>query len=123
MRRTARCRDEHGRWDTCAGRLDEGVPAEDNMRRELKEELGVTGAVLTFIGYRDVFRMVGADSPHYVGLDFLARVNQEQVSRQEPELHDAGGWFSLEGLPSPLHSQLLFFLEKYQHLLVPITPA
>ena len=117
MRRTSRCRDEHGRWDTCAGGLEEGLTAEANIRKELLEELGVKPETLKFIGYRDVFRMEGADSPHYVGLDFLARVQASEVSCQEPWMHDQGGWFTRDSLPSPLHSQVPVWLDKYAELL------
>lgn len=112
MRRTPKCRDEHGRWDTCAGTLEYGLTAEENMRKELLEELGVRPHVLEFIGYRDVFRK-GADSAHYVGLDFIARVQSADVSRQEPLKHDQGGWFTVTTLPSPLHSQIIVWLDKY----------
>ena len=71
---------------------------------------------LEFIGYRDVFR-ADADSPHYVGLDFLARVRAGEVRRCEPEFHDTGGWFTKNSLPSPLHSQAKVWLDKYSRLL------
>jgi len=117
MRRTAACRDEHERWGTCSGRLEEGWAADANMRRELLEELNVTPEKLEFIGYRDVFRMIGAGDPHYVSLDFLARVRSEDVTIMEPEKHDQGEWFRLDSLPAPLHSDMLVWLAKYRQYL------
>ena len=114
MRRTDKCRDEHWRWDVCAGALEEGVTVEQNMLNELNEELGLTTARPTFLGYRDVFR---PGLPHTVGMDFLVRTETSAPCRMEPHKHDMDGWFDRSSLPDLLHSQVPVFLRKYADLI------
>jgi ADP-ribose pyrophosphatase YjhB (NUDIX family) len=117
MRRTDKCRDEHGNWDTCAGALEEGCRAEDNMRREIVEELTAPPLKLSFIGWSEVFRPDNRVAPHVIRLDFLADVREEGVVIAEPHKFSDGGWFSLSCLPSPLHSQVTPWLKKYSSYL------
>ena len=44
-------------------------------------------------------------------------VNREKVANGEPHKFDEIGWFTLNNLPSPLHSQLANFIEKYSKLI------
>jgi 8-oxo-dGTP diphosphatase len=110
MKRSINCRDEHGRWDQCAGNLDEGWAAEQNIIREIAEELGVTPLSLEFLGYRDIFR-VGL--PQRVSLNFKALVPRDGPRITEPDKFDDCGWFREDNLPSPLHSQLPLVISKY----------
>jgi 8-oxo-dGTP diphosphatase len=114
MRRSENCRDEHGRWDTCAGMLEEGWRAEDNMRRELAEELGVTPVSLSSIGWQEAFRPGNAAAPHCVVLDYLAVVRKAGVTIAEPRKFTDGGWFTLAALPHPQHSCLPGWLGAYR---------
>lgn len=117
MRRTDRCRDEHGRWDIISGGLDEGVTAWVNICREIAEETTAKVSRLEFLGYRDVFR--GPESSphaHTVGLDFMARISAHDaptVRIRETEKFDDWGWFRAGDLPDPLHSQIPGLLARY----------
>ena len=51
---------------------------------------------------------------HWIALDFKVLVDKAKVKNGEPHKLDAVEWFSLDNLPSPLHSQFPFFLEKYK---------
>lgn len=116
LKRGTACRDEHGRWDLVAGQLEYGSHAEENIRREIREELGTEPLELSFLGYRDVFRAAGADSPHYVSLDFAAQVEHDAVRNAEPGKHDDLGWFYFGYMPDrdSWHSQLAEFLTRYR---------
>lgn len=114
-KRSSRSRDEHGNWDVGAGGLKWGVSAEDNVIREVEEEYGTTPLEVKLLGYRDAFRELPDGSPtHWVALDFLVRVDASEVRINEPAMFDESGWFSLNDLPEPLHSQLPFALKKYR---------
>lgn len=112
MRRTDKCRDEHWKWDTCAGMLEYTYTARDNMLKELKEEIDVVPHSLEFLGYEDIFRGEN-DLDHLLRLNFCARVQAADVHIAEPHKFSEGGWFTMDSLPSPLHSQTRPWLEKY----------
>ncbi|HEX9153712.1 MAG TPA: NUDIX domain-containing protein [Candidatus Saccharimonadales bacterium] len=113
-RRSNNSRDEQGRWDPGAGGLKHGQTLEENVRRELKEEYDVEPLRLDFIGYRDVFRELEDGTPtHWLAMDFAARVDPQKLRIAEPDMFDDSGWFVLDELPSPLHSQFDAFLRVH----------
>lgn len=117
-KRSQNARDEQGKWDTGAGGLKWGQTAEQNVRREIKEEYGADCLELQFLGYDDVFRKLHDGTPtHWLALRFVALVDPEQVKISEPDAFTDAGWFTLDTLPSPLHSQVAPFLKKYKNKL------
>lgn len=78
------------------------------------EEYGAEALEIEFLGYRDVFRELDDGTPtHWLGLDFLVLVDPAQVEIKEPEMFDDAGWFTLDSLPSPLHSQVNIAFERH----------
>lgn len=113
-KRSQRARDEQGRWDPGAGGLKFGQTIEGNMRRELKEEYGVEPLRTTFLGYIDVFRELSDGSPtHWLAMCFAVKVDSAAVKICEPDMFDDSGWFTLESLPSPMHSQFQKYLDHF----------
>ncbi|MBC7546327.1 NUDIX domain-containing protein [Candidatus Saccharibacteria bacterium] len=113
-KRSQQSRDERGNWDVGAGGLKFGQSAEHNAIREIQEEYGVTPKSIKFIGYRDAFRTLPDGTPtHWVALDFLAVVDPSEIMINEPEMFDDCGWYELDKLPTPLHSQLPAAIKKY----------
>ncbi len=109
--RSQNARDEHGRWDICGGGLKWGTRIEDNIRREMKEEFdAVSSSPLEFIGIREAFRTDEAgDKTHWVATDYaviLSEAESDGVKIIETDIFDDSGWFYMDKLPSPLHSQL-----------------
>lgn len=114
-RRSAAARDEQGAWDAGGGGVKIGETVEQTIRREVKEEYGADVLEMEFLGYDDVFRTLADGTPtHWLAVRFAVRVDPTQVHICEPEAHDDGAWFTRETLPSPLHSQFLPFLKKYE---------
>ena len=113
-KRSQNCRDERGCWDNGGGSLEFGENAVDGIRREVMEEYCVEVLECEFLGYRDVHRVVDGRKSHWVGLDFKVRIATENVKIGDPHKMDDIGWFRLDALPSPLHSQLPKFLEIYK---------
>lgn len=114
-KRSNKARDEQGTWDVGGGGLDWGVSAEENAKKEIAEEYGVTARDVKFLGYRDVFRKLpDGTKTHWLALDFVAHINREHVRINEPEKFDEAGWFTLDDLPTPLHSQNAHMFEKHQ---------
>jgi ADP-ribose pyrophosphatase YjhB (NUDIX family) len=106
-KRSQNARDEHGNWDIGGGGLKWGQTAIDNVAIEIKEEYSVVPKSIEFLGYRDVFRELPDGTPtHWLALDFVALVDRNEVKINEPDMFDEFGWFTLDNLPSPVHSQL-----------------
>lgn len=116
-RRTANCRDEHGRWDPGSGGLKFGERVEDGLRRELMEEYGLEPLEIEFLGFRDVHREHNGERTHWIALDHRVKVDPSKVRICEPHMLDALEWFPLDALPEPLHSQFPGFLERYKERL------
>ena len=116
-KRGEKCRDEQGRWDCGGGGVEFGEKVEDVLRREIKEEFCCDILNSQFMGFRDVHREVNGKPTHWVALDYKVQVDPNAVKNGEPHKIDEIGWFSLDALPEPLHSQVPFFLEKYKQQL------
>lgn len=116
LKRSANARDEHGKWDMCAGALDFGNTLEDQIRQEVKEELGAQVLAMQYLGYRDAFRSQNNQPTHWVGHDFLVQVNPADVRIGEPHKFTEIGWFAVGSFPEEklLHSQIPIALKRYK---------
>ncbi|MBP9700616.1 NUDIX domain-containing protein [Candidatus Woesebacteria bacterium] len=111
------CRDEQGAWDPGGGALEFGDSVEETLRKEIKEEYASDVLDYESLGYMDVHRSLNGKPTHWIALCFLVRVDRKQVKNNEPHKLDAVEWFTLDSLPTPLHSQLPAFLAKYEEKL------
>jgi 8-oxo-dGTP pyrophosphatase MutT (NUDIX family) len=114
QKRGKNCRDENGKWDHGAGGLEFGDTVENTLRKEIKEEYCTDVLNFEFMGYRDVHREHNGMKTHWVSLDFKVLVDKEKVKNGEPHKFDEIGWFRLDDLPSPLHSQMLKELKLHK---------
>ena len=112
-KRSSNSRDEVGRWDIGGGAIEFGQNAEDAVKKEIKEEYSTDAEKIEFLGFRDVHRVQGEFPTHWITLDFKVLVNRSMAAVGEPHKFDDLGWFTLNALPSPVHSQLPTFLKKY----------
>lgn len=113
-KRSINCRDEHGRWDFGGGGIDFGDTIEGTLKKELKEEYGADPIKYEFLGYRDVFREQNEKKTHWIQFDFKVLIDPTKVINGEPHKFDAIEWFSLDNLPTPLHSQMLTQIGLYK---------
>ncbi len=115
-RRSKNSRDEQDRWDVGSGSIEYGENVEEAMRREIKEEFMTDVLQFDFMGYRDVHRTLTDGRPtHWITLDYRVQVDREKVGIGEPEtIEEIRWWRSIDEIPTPRHSQLAFFLEKYK---------
>lgn len=112
--RSINCRDEHNTWDPGGGGLEFGDTVENTLRKEIQEEYCTDVLSYDFLGFRDVHREYVDKKTHWIALDFKILVNRDKARNGEPHKFTEIGWFSLDKLPSPLHSQFPHFLEKYK---------
>lgn len=113
-KRGLNARDENGRWDIGGGGLEFGDKVEERLRREIKEEYCTDIIKYEFLGYRDVHREHNGLPTHWISLDFKVLVDPKQVKNGEPHKFDEIGWFTLDTIPVPAHSQFPEFLRLYR---------
>lgn len=107
QKRSQHCRDEQGAWDCGGGAHEFGATLEETARREIQEEYGATVKQLELLKVYDAHRQLTSGQPtHWVAVLFAAQVDPQQVKNNEPYKIDELDWFTLETVPSNLHSQL-----------------
>lgn len=104
-KRSTKCRDEHGRWDAGAGAMEFGEDFEETVRREVREEYCAEILQLEFAGMRSVVRDNNGVKTHWVTAIFAAQVDPASVGIGDPIKMEEIGWFSVDELPEPMHSQ------------------
>lgn len=123
-KRSKNTRDEHGRWDPGGGGLKHDQSVEENMRREVREEYNAEPIESEFIGYFDAFRKTPDGLPtHWLAMCFAVKVDPKKIKINEPEMVDNSGWFTIDNLPHPLHSQFDVFMKKHSKKLRKILKA
>ncbi len=117
-KRSRNTRDEHGRWDPGGGSIELGESVGDALKREIKEEYCTKVIQSDFLGFRDVHRIdEKGNKTHWVVLDFKVLIDKDKVKNGVPNEHEEIGWFKLDNLPSPVHSQFPTFVKNYKHKL------
>ena len=113
-KRSHNARDEHATWDGGGGGVKFGERIMETLRRELQEEYDIkTIEEVTPLGYYEIFRKLEDGTPtHWISLPFAVKVARHEVKIMEPDMFTDSGWFSLDDLPSPLHSAWVTHLPK-----------
>lgn len=87
---------EFGKWDTVGGFLSGDETAEDGLRREAREEIGLEVDGLSFVGsFSSVYGDTGL---HTIGLAFRCTIADDhaiELSGENTEYR----WFDVEDLP------------------------
>ena len=65
----------------------------------------------------DVHREHNGTKTHWIALDHKVLVDRGKVKNGEPHKFDEIGWFKLDNLPSPLHSQIMNCINAYKEKL------
>jgi 8-oxo-dGTP diphosphatase len=118
-KRTKKSRDEYGRWDPGGGGVDLHEPVMTTLKREIKEEYGTNIIESEFLGFRDVHRKdESGRKTHWIALDFKVLVDPKKVKNKIPHKHDKLEWFTLDNLPTPMHSQWKVFEKLYRERLL-----
>lgn len=93
-------------WDIVGGRIDPGIPLLENLKREIKEEVGLDLVnEPRLVAAQDILRISGR---HVVRLTYVGNIEGEP--KLDPEEHSEYGWFTLEGIRN-LEGLDLYFKE------------
>ena len=108
----ARRQGSHGEdtWASAGGHLEWGETLEECARREALEELGVVVGDLHFLCLSNII----AYGRHYVDVEFLGDIVDQEPALAEPEAFSQSGWFSLDDLPQPLFEAVRYALDSYR---------
>lgn len=113
-KRSKNTRDEHEKWDIGAGGLELGDTIEKTLKKEIQEEYCTEVLDYEFLGIREVHRVHNGTQTHWIGLDFKVLIDPKKVKIGEPHKFTDIGFFKLDALPQPTHSQFPKFLELYE---------
>jgi NADH pyrophosphatase NudC (nudix superfamily) len=105
-KRSKKCRDEQETWDCGAGSMEFGETFEETVRREVLEEYGAQPKEIKYISSANVLREHNGETTHWVKNLHWVLVDPKEVKNNEPDKIEEIGWFDLENLPTPLHSQI-----------------
>ena len=113
-KRTANCRDEHGRWDTGSGKLDFGISLRENVLKEVIEEYGCKGEITEQLPAHDIFREQEGLKTHWIAVPFFILINPLEVKNAEPHKIEELGWYRINALPKPLHTGFAYTFKTYK---------
>ena len=97
-----------GSWGSAGGHLEFGETLEDCARREAREEFGVEVGEVRYLCTSNIV----AYGRHYVDVEFLGDIGEQEPSLQEPEAFEGYGWFPLRELPEPLFEAMRYALDS-----------
>jgi len=100
LKRSSISRTEPSTWSRPGGQVEYGENAEEAVKREIKEELGIDIEVVRFLEMTQTIE----DGKHWIALGFLARHVSGTPRNVEPDKHDEVKWFPLSMLPENLNS-------------------
>ena len=95
-------------WASAGGHLEFGESLENCARREAMEELGLTVGELRFLCVSNIV----AYNRHYVDIEFLGEIGEQEPYLAEPDGFTEHGWFPLDDLPQPLFLPMAYALDS-----------
>ncbi len=99
-RRGPQAKNERGLWEFPGGSVEFGETLADALRREMREEYGITIAVGELLDVVD--HILPEEGQHWVSPSFLCMITEGTPKIQEPEKCAEIGWFDLGHLPTDL---------------------
>ena len=97
-----------GTWGSAGGHLEHGESLEDCARREAKEEFGLDVGDLRFLCVSNII----AYGRHYVDVEFLGEIGEQEPLLLEPDAFDGDGWFPLSRLPEPMFQAMAYAIDS-----------
>ena len=97
-----------GTWGSAGGHLEFGESLEECARREAREEFAVEVGELRYLCTSNIV----AYGRHYLDVEFLGDIGEQEPRLQEPEAFEGFGWFSLKSPPEPLFLAMKYAIDS-----------
>ena len=97
-----------GSWGSAGGHLEFGETLEECAKREALEEFGVEVGDLRYLCVSNII----AYGKHYVDIEFLGDIGEQEPRLMEPEAFDDYGWFPLDCPPEPLFQAMRYAVDS-----------
>jgi len=114
QKRSSKTRDESGRWDPGSGKLEKGLTLEENVKKEVREELGAEAEIIGRLPAHGIFRKHEGSETHWLAACFFVTVDSDEVEINEPEKIDELKWAEIGNFPEPLHIGFASTFEEYR---------
>ena len=101
----------NGTWGSAGGHLEAGESLEDCARREALEELKVIVGDLRYLCVSNII----AYGRHYLDVEFLGDIGDQEPFLMEPDNFSQSDWFSLDNLPGPLFQAVSYALDSLKN--------
>ena len=106
-KRSEKCRDEKGTWDSGGGKLEFGLTLEENVLKEIREEYGCKATIQQQLPAITLLRASPDGTPtHWIVVPHILLINGnhlKNVKIGDTEKMEELGWFTFNNLPQPLH--------------------
>ena len=97
-----------GTWGSAGGHLEHGESLEDCARREAKEEFGLEVGALRVLCVSNII----AYGRHYVDVEFLGDIGDQEPCLLESDAFEGSGWFPLTSLPEPMFQAMAYAIDS-----------
>lgn len=97
-----------GSWGSAGGHLEFGEGLEDCARREAREEFGVEVGELRYLCTSNIV----AYGRHYLDVEFLGDIGEQEPRLMEPDAFEGFGWFPLRTAPEPLFQAMRYAIDS-----------
>lgn len=119
-KRSEKCRDEKGVWDSGGGELEFGLTLGENVLKEIREEYGCGAIIQEQLPVITLLRASpDGTSTHWIVVPHILLINKDEfknVRIGDPEKITEIGWFTLDKLPQPLHSGFKKTTQLYKNI-------
>lgn len=109
--RGEKARNLRGLWNLPSGQIKWGEKADEALKREIKEELGVEIKIIKPLIFYDGI-LVNEDQ-HWLVMFYLCQIKEGKPINKEPRKTEKIAWFSLENLPENLAFGLKEVLKSF----------
>jgi len=105
-------RNESGWWSKPGGGVDYGEKVIQSMKREMKEEIGVTVDIWGYLPHTD--HIIKKENQHWIALNFIGKIKAGKPRIMEPHKCDKLEWFDMSKLPKKVVQNTREAIRNYQ---------
>lgn len=94
IKRGKKSQNEVGLWGFPGGAMDFGETFGETIKREVKEELGIT--IKPLVTLRPVNHLIKSEKQHWVAVPYICKLGSAKIQIKEPDKISEIGWFNVE---------------------------